>query len=329
MTPECFPAEIERLVGATPRVSFADIAEHPRLADARKIFLDRFVDTYDDNPLMVRLLVESGRFAVFLMAIVLDAARDPARRDTWLTIGRLRREVAASGLASERHVDELVGRLCEVGLVELVPCPYDRRLRLVRPTQAAHAHDRAWLAAHFAPLAVCYPQHDYAAALRHDPQFHRRFRRAGAPLMRLGAKLMRAVPDMHLFFAAAGGYMVLAALLQAALAAGDGLHAALPYGHAGERFGLSRTHVRRLLETAQAAGLVRLHERGGRGVEILPRLWASHDRAFACRMYLYDLVHVAASQSDVAKSPAPELLPTPHIAGPCIVPTSPLFQAGL
>jgi hypothetical protein len=87
--------------------------------------------------------------------------------------------------------------------------------------------------------------------------------------------------------------------------------------------------VRRLLETAQAAGLVRLHERGGRGVEILPRLWASHDRAFACRMYLYDLVHVAASQSDVAKSPAPELLPTPHIAGPCIVPTSPLFQAGL
>jgi hypothetical protein len=305
MTPECFPAGIERLVGAVPRIAYADIGRHQRLADARKVFLDRFVDTYDDNPLMVRLLVESGRFAVFLTTIMLDAAHDPARRNTWLTMGRLRREVAASGLASERHVDDLVGRLCEVGLVELAPSPHDRRLRLLRATETARAHDRAWLAAHFAPLAVCYPAHDYAAALRHDPQFHLRFRRAGAPLIRLGTKLMRAAPDMHLFFGHAGGYMVLAALLQAAAAAGDGLHAALPYGHAGERFGLSRTHVRRLLVTAEGAGLVRLHERGGRRVEILPRLWASHDRALACRLYLYDLVHVAASRSDGADAPTP------------------------
>jgi hypothetical protein len=330
MTPECFPAGIERLVGAPTRIAYADIAEHPRLADARKAFLDRFVDTYDDNPLMVRLLVESGRFAVFLTAIVLDAAQDPTRRDTWLTSGRLRREVAASGLASERHVDELVGRLCEVGLLELVPSPHDRRLRLLRPTEAAHAHDRAWLAAHFAPLAVCYPEHDYAAVLRHDPQFHRRFRRAGAPLMGLGRKLMHAAPDMHLFFAHAGGYMVLAALLQAALAAGDGMHAALSYGPVGERFGLSRTHVRRLLENAQAAGLVRLHERGGRRVEILPCLWASHDRALACRLYLYDLVHVAASQDKVAAAPArAEPLPIPYIAAPAIVPTMPVVQSSL
>ena len=330
MTPECFPAGAERLVGAVPRIDYADIAQHPRLPDARKVFLDRFVDTYDDNPLMVRLLVESGRFAVFLTTIVLDAARDPARPDTWLTTGRLRREVAASGLASERHVDELVGRLCEVGLVELAPSPHDRRLRLLRPTEAAHAHDRAWLAAHFAPLAVCYPQHDYAAVLRRDPHFHLRFRRAGAPLMRLGAKLMRAAPDMHLFFAHAGGYMVLAALLQAALAAGDELHAALPYGHVGERFGLSRTHVRRLLETAQDAGLVRLHERGGRRVEILPRLWASHDSALACRMYLYDLVHVAASRREHVGLPAPaEPQQIPYVAAPGIVAAMPVIQSSL
>jgi DNA-binding MarR family transcriptional regulator len=330
MTPECFPTGIERLVGATPRIAYADIARHPRFADARRAFLDRFVDTYDDNPLMVRLLVESGRCAVFLTAIALDAAQDPARRDTWLTTGRLRREVAASGLASARHVDELVGRLCEVGLVELAPSPHDRRLRLLRPTEAARAHDRAWLAAHFAPLAVCYPAHDYVAVLRHDPQFHLRFRRAGAPLMGLGTKLMHAAPDMHLFFAHAGGYMVLAALLQAALAAGDELHAALPYGHAGERFGLSRTHVRRLLENAQATGLVRLNERGGRRVEILPRLWASHDRALASRLYLYDLVHVAASRRDGADAPARvEPLPIPYVVAPGVVPAIPVVQSSL
>jgi len=324
-------ARIERLVGATPRLAYEDIVRHPRFAEARKVYLDRFVDLYDDNPFLVRLLIETGRFAAFLMIIVLDAAQDPARRDTWLTVGRLRRELTSFGLASARHVDELVGRLGEVGLVELRPSPYDRRLRLLHATEAARAHDRAWLAAHFAPLAVCYPQHDYAEVLRRDAQFHLRLRRAGARLLRLGARLMRAAPDMHLFFAHAGGYMVLAALLQAAMAAGDGLHAALPYAHAGERFGISRTQVRRLLAIAQASGLVRLHERGGRRVEILPRLWASHDRALACRMYLYDLVHVAASQPDVARGRAEIRLPLEPavIASSGIVPPMPAAQPGL
>jgi DNA-binding MarR family transcriptional regulator len=282
--------KIKRLVGAVPRLAYEDIVRHPHLAAARKVYVDSFVDMYDDNPFLVRLLIETGRFAVFLMTILIEASYDPARRATWLTIGRLQREMASFGLASERHVDQLVGRLCEVGLIELRPSPCDRRVKTLHPTETARAHDRAWLATSFAPLAVCYPWHDYA------------------PLLRLGAKLMRAAPDMNLFFAHAGGYMVLAALLQAAMA-GDQLNAALPYAHAGERFGISRTQVRRLLALAEDAGLVRLHERGGRRVEILPRLWASHDRALACRMYLHDLVYVAASKPDVAEAPAEIRLP--------------------
>jgi hypothetical protein len=266
---------------------------------------------------------------VFLLTTVLEAAQDPARRDTWLTIGRLRREMAAYGLGSERHVDKLVARLCEVGLFELRHSPDDRRLRILQATDAARAHDRAWLAASFAPLAVCYPQHDYGAVLRRDAHFHLRFRRAGAPLLRLGVRLIRAAPDMNLFFAHAGGYMVLAALLQAAMAASDRMTAALPYTHAGERFGISRTQVRRLLVIAEAAGLVKLHERGGRRVEILPRLWASHDRALACRMFLYDLVHVAASRVDAGAAAQEPLTELPHLAAPAIIPALPLVQAGI
>lgn len=66
----------------------------------------------------------------------------------------------------------------------------------------------------------------------------------------------------------------------------DGLHAAIPYD-AGERFGVSRTHVRQLLVAAEQAGLVKLHARGGRRVEILPRLWlwATHDRGMSAGMF--------------------------------------------
>jgi hypothetical protein len=321
---------LKRLAGCSPRPAYEEILRHPRLADARKVFLDRLLDLYDDNPFLVRLLMERGRLSVFLMTIVLEAAQDPRRRESWVTVGRLKREMASFGLGSARHVDGLIARLCEVGLVELRPVEDDRRVKLVHATEIAHANDRAWLAMQFAPLAVCFPQRDYGKVLRRDPQFHRHFRRTGAPLLRLGARLMRAAPDMNVFFVHAGGYMVLAALLQAAIVAGDRL-AALPYARAGERFGISRTQVRRLLVLAEAAGLVRLRERGGHHVEILPRLWTSHDRAMACGMYLHDLVHAAASRPAGWHAAAPAV--TPHVLrvveSPAIVPAMLAVQPGV
>jgi hypothetical protein len=50
--------------------------------------------------------------------------------------------------------------------------------------------------------------------------------------------------------------------------------------------------VRRVLKQAESACLVRLHERGGRRVELLPELWAAHDRGMSGGMYLHDLVFV-------------------------------------
>src|SRR6202035_1107268 len=85
----------KRLVGAVPRLAYEDIVRHPHLAAARKVYVDSFVDMYDDNPFLVRLLIETGRFAVFLMTILIEASYDPARRATWLTIGRLQREMAS------------------------------------------------------------------------------------------------------------------------------------------------------------------------------------------------------------------------------------------
>jgi DNA-binding GntR family transcriptional regulator len=164
-------------------------------------------------------------------------------------------------------------------------------------TEKMWAHDREWLAAHFAPLAACYPQHDYGPVLRSDRRLHAALRRASADpaIMSLGAKLMLSVPDMALFLEHAGGFMVIAALLQAALATSEDAHAAVPYADIGDRFGISRTHVRRLLNDAEAAGLVKLHARGGRRVELLPRLWASFDRAMSTGMYFHDILYVAAT----------------------------------
>jgi DNA-binding FadR family transcriptional regulator len=63
---------------------------------------------------------------------------------------------------------------------------------------------------------------------------------------------------------------------------------------AADRFGVSRTHIRNLMNAAQSAGLVRIVGRGGHSIEILPKHWASYDRGLAVGMYLHDAVNLVA-----------------------------------
>jgi hypothetical protein len=287
--------DIERVMGVPPRVAFADIVGHPRMPEARRIYIDRFLEVYDGDPFVVRLLLESGRVLVYLIVTVLEAAQDPARRETWVTVGLLKKTIALFGLASGRQIDHLVARLCEVGYMELRPSEQDRRVRILSPTEKMRAHDREWLVAHFAPLTILYPQHDYGPVMRREPQIQAAHRRAALPILPLAAEILQSGPDMMLFLNRAAGYPILAALLQAAMRQGGDAPVAVPYVEIGDRFGVSRTHIRALLTDAETSGLVKLHARGGRSVEILPRLWASHDRGMAGGMYMNDIIYVAAT----------------------------------
>ena len=292
---------IQQLLGRAPHISVEELLGNSRFPAARKLYLDRFLDVYGQDPFLVRLLIESGRFLVYMLAVVLDAGQDPERRETWFTVGRLKQQIAQFGLASDRQVDHIVSRLRAVGFMEVLQSEQDRRVHILKPTEKMLAHDRDWLAAHYAPLTVLCPQNDYGLIMGRDPEFQIVHRRTALAFLPLGAKLLMSEPDMMLFFNRAAGHMVLAALLQAAMAEPEHLHAAVPYGDVGDRFGVSRTHVRQLLVAAEEAGLVKRQGRGGHHVEILPRLWASYDRAIAGGMFLHDLVYGAATGRQAAR----------------------------
>jgi hypothetical protein len=296
-------AELERLVGGPLRLTLDEIIAHPRLPEARKVYLDQFLAVFEGDPFLVRLLLESGRFMVFHIAAVLEASQDLSRRETWFTIARLKEQTALFGFASGRQVDHLVRRLCAVGFLEQRPAPQDRRVRLLATTPLLRSHHTAWLAAHFAPLDTLYPTHDYAPVLRRDEAFHALHCRTCLPHIPIGARLMMTLPDIMLFFSHAAGSLIMSALLQSAMESDDP-QAGVRYADAADRFGVSRTHVRRLMENAQAAGLVKLIGAGGRRVEILPRFWASHDRGMAVGMYLHDAVNTQAMREWLALHPA-------------------------
>jgi hypothetical protein len=292
--------DIERLLGGPSRLTHDDIVAHPRMAEARRVYLDRFLEVYGDDPFLVRLLIESGRFLVFHLAVVLEAAQDPARRETWLTVGRLKQAVASfiPQSASGRHIDQLIGRLRAVGYLDLRPSEHDRRVRILSPTEKLWAHDRDWLVAHYAPLAFLFPEHDYGLVMGRDRAFQAVLRAAAVPFMAFGARALALEAELtRLFFERAAGFLVIAAVMQAAMASDDYPRAAVPYAAIGQRLGVSRTHVRKMLVAAEELGFVKLHARGGQRVEPLPKLWSSYDRCLAAGMMLHDMLYIAAMRA--------------------------------
>jgi DNA-binding MarR family transcriptional regulator len=283
--------ELERLAGCRLRLSFEDILNHPRLPAARHAHFKCFSKVYEGDPFLVRLLLQAGRFFVFHSAAVLEAAQDRSRRETWFTVAALKQQLAMFGYASSRQVDHLLARLCEVGFIERSRSPDDRRVWLLATTDKLRAHHTEWLAAHTIPLAGLYPDHDYGPVLSQDRFYHALHCRASLPFHPVAARMMMTLPDTLLFFAHAAGPLIQNAILKAAMDADDPA-AAVSYMEVADRFGVSRTHVRNLMNSAQSAGLVRIVGRGGRSIEILPRHWTSYDRGLAIGMYLHDAVNL-------------------------------------
>lgn len=265
------------------------------MAEARKLYVSRFLALYDRDPFMARLLIETGRFLVYHVAVILGAAQDSARRETWLTVGRLKKVMAMFGAGTDRHIDQIVGRLYAVGFLISEAAEQDRRVRILKPTEKMLAHDRAWLAAHYAPLTIVSRFADYDPVMHEDPAYQTGNRKIAVAFLPFSGKLLAVAPELLLFFKHAGGHMVSASLLHAAMATADS-HASLSYADIGERFGISRTHVRGIIVEAQDAGLVRLGGRGGDRVEVLPALLQSYDRGLAAGMLSHDMVHALTTR---------------------------------
>jgi hypothetical protein len=285
--------ELERLVGGRLRLTFDEILNHSRLAEARRAYLGSFLDVYEGDPFLVRLLLEAGRFFVFHCVAVLEAAQDISKRETWFTVAALKRELAMFGYASGRQVDHLVARLREVGFLEQHRAPGDGRVRLLAGTHKLRSHHTEWLATHYVPLATLFPDHDYSPALSRNRAFHAVHCGTCFPFSPVAARLMMTLPDTLLFFTRAAGPLIQNAVMKAAMDAADP-NASIPYIEAADRFGVSRTHVRNLMVDAESAGLVRITGRGGHSIQILPRFWASYDRGLAVGMYLHDAVNLVA-----------------------------------
>lgn len=265
------------------------ILNHPRFVEARSRFVSGIMDLYDNDPFMNRLLVEAGQAVIFGLIICLWADYDPQDRMTWPTGKRLKAQLEQFGLASPRRVDDILARLVATDFIVLRSVPNDRRVRLIEPTERMFAHDLTSLLPFYRSLDLLFGEARYRGILDHDRQAHLAQRKAAIAIFPWSARILSQNPDIMHFFSRPCALHIVFKFLEIGATGPDNPVREVTFAELGQRFGMSRSHVRNVLRDAEGAGLVA--RSGPRGVfhHLTPRCVASFDRFVAEALASSDL----------------------------------------
>jgi len=277
--------------------STEEILAHPRFPVARDEFVKAMLALYEHKPVLNRLLLEASRTVLGIAVMCLYARYDEADRATWPTLRLVADSMAVHGLGSASRIQDLVSRLVKAGYLERRAAPGDRRVHILTPTTKMIAQDQDFLVSHYLPLQILFPDPGYAPIMNRDPAFQLKQRLVSRDLFALGAQILAGNPIMMLFQGRDAGVMILIKMIQMAGRQGGAEPLEVSYSDLGDRFGVSRTHVRKLLTEAEQMKLVRLTKAGGQFVELMPPLLQAFDRLVADAMSGHDLCYQLALQA--------------------------------
>jgi DNA-binding MarR family transcriptional regulator len=272
--------------------STEEILAHPRFPFARDEFVKAMLALYEHKPFLNRQLLEASRTVLLAVIMCLYARYDEADRATWPTLRLVADAMAAHRLASASRVHDLVSRLVKTGYLEQRAAPRDRRVCILTPTKKMIAQDQDFLVSHHLPLQILFPDPGYALIMTRDPAFQLKQRLASRDLFALGAQILASNPIMMLFQGRDAGVILIKMIRMAGKGGAEPLK--VSYSDLGDRFGVSRTHVRKLLVAAEEMDLVRLTKGGGQFVELMPALLQAFDRLVADAMSGFDLCYQLA-----------------------------------
>lgn len=279
----------------------SSILNHPDFASARAEYVDRTLALYGNDAFLNKLLMEAARIVIFAVAICLASGYREDDRSSWPTIGNLKKVLALFGVSSPRRIESIVGRLIQTGYLESRVSPRDARVRLLYPAPKMLAYDRAWLVAHYSPLAALFGKGDYVLPLGGNSDFQQVQRRIATGFFEQSAMVLLRNPGIMLFVSRDAGILVLMRLMQDSMKRSSPT-ISLSLSGLGRSFLVSRTHVRQLLADAEAQGLIEI-DQPRRQVTLKPALFESFDRFVADGMSNHDLTAAAARQRLINSSP--------------------------
>ena len=254
------------------------LRDKPRFLDGAIAYDTLVPPVFANNLALNRLVTQIERMQTIVFTLHLFDSFDPDNPATGLTLSRLRHLCATHGLASKGGVAAFMALMTVTGYLTHQRSELDRRVVHFAPTPKFMALVDKWTEAVLTSVDVIDPGARLVAALKAHPRFGWDMREGGAQRLLGGWKPLGAFPELTHFLAAQSGWMLLCHVTAALLREGMGekiVPVSVDLFAFGKKFGVSRTHLRRVLEIGHQKGLLDAPPRNGGYVLMSPRLLAA------------------------------------------------------
>lgn len=266
------------------------LRDHPNFLRGLARYGELIPAYFSDNIILNKVVTEAWRFEMLVYALYLYDVRDHASPRSGLTVANLQELCEKQKCASRGRVLAIIGIMRLGGYLRRLTSSQDKRVVQLEPSPEFIAIVEGWNNRILQIIDAIDPTDNLAGQHAAHPRFGWDMRRRGAIGLLEGWKLLDPFPEVSHFVTRDGGWMLLltcvAKSLQASL--GEKIEpVAIDLSLFGARFGVSRSHLRRLLESAHAAGLLSAPPRNGSGIVPAPRLVASFLACMASELGYY------------------------------------------
>lgn len=246
-------------------VRMRSFRDQPRFLDAVLVYDAMMPALFVNNFIMNKVVPEAWRFQMLVFTLHLYDTRDSGSPTSGLTSSNLKRLCAAQGIASPGRVSAFLGMMRLGGyLVRLSTS--DNRVVQLQPTATFVAVVEAWNHAIFTILDTVNPTDDFAGQRGTYNRLGWEMRRGGAETLLAGWRPLDPFPEVAHFVARDGGWVLLTHIVATSLRAHGGTTLepiAIDLPALATQFGISRSQLRELLQSAHGAGLLDAPPRNG------------------------------------------------------------------
>lgn len=269
-----FDASAAAEILASVNADAAAICAHPAFPDIARRHVDMAIRHIEAYPALARLSSEEAHRVIGGVLSALHRCRDVTDPRSGATLTRVQAFAARYGVCSPNRVKNMINMKLQAGYWRHAAPAQDRRIKRLEPTEKGEALHMLLATASLSLVSPFAPDMEFLALLADDPDFAGRYAAEGINIYAAGARVAGAIPETAPFLTHVAGRQVMLKLWQELMTLeeqGDRSGVVrLPFQEVTAAFGVSRPQVRRMVDAAEASGLLRVLEPGGRALQLLP-----------------------------------------------------------
>ena len=242
------------------------------------------------NTILNKVVAESSRYEILAFTLYLYDTRDNSQPRSGLTATNLEKICTAQNSASPGRVRAIISLMWAAGFLKREQSIADSRIVHFEPTAKLMQIVEGWNHEIFRTIDRIFPADNLAQRHLSEPLFGRNMRKSGTEQVLTGWRPFGLFPEVYHFVEHDAGWMLLIHGIGAMMKTGGEktiAPIAVDLAEFGKKFGVSRSHLRRILETAFDKGLLDAPPRNGSHIMLNRKLVASYFMSMALELQFY------------------------------------------